>query len=45
MADERDIRRGIPKELWQRVKVAAALEGKTIRLWLVEVLMEKLGKK
>ncbi len=34
--------RGIPKELWHRVKVAATIRGILIGKWVKEALEEKL---
>jgi predicted HicB family RNase H-like nuclease len=36
--------RAIPISLIRRAKAAAALEGKTLRMWIVEAIQEKIRK-
>jgi len=36
--------RGVPTSLIRRAKAAAALEGKTLRIWAIEAIQEKLRK-
>jgi predicted HicB family RNase H-like nuclease len=36
--------RAIPISVIRRAKSAAALEGKTLRAWVIEAIQEKIGK-
>jgi predicted HicB family RNase H-like nuclease len=36
--------RGVPVSLIRRAKAAAALEGKTLRMWVIEAIQEKIRK-
>jgi predicted HicB family RNase H-like nuclease len=37
--------RGVPVSVIRRAKAAAALEGKTLRLFVIEAIQEKIRKK
>jgi hypothetical protein len=37
--------RGVPVSLIRRAKAAAALEGKTLRIYVIEAIQEKIRKK
>jgi len=37
--------RGVPVSLIRRAKAAAALEGKTLRIFVIEAIQEKIRKK
>jgi predicted HicB family RNase H-like nuclease len=37
--------RGVPSDLIRRAKSAAALQGKTLREWVVKAIEEKLKRK
>jgi len=47
MAETKDVKRTIPKDLWLKAKAQAILEGKNMRDWLAEAIESKLkqGKK
>jgi predicted HicB family RNase H-like nuclease len=36
--------RGVPVSVIRRAKAAAAIEGKTLRIWVVEAIQEKIRK-
>jgi predicted HicB family RNase H-like nuclease len=36
--------RGIPFSVIRRAKAAAALEGKTLRMWVIEAIQEKIRR-
>jgi predicted HicB family RNase H-like nuclease len=36
--------RAIPVSVIRRAKAAAALEGKTVRIWVIEAIQEKIRK-
>jgi predicted HicB family RNase H-like nuclease len=36
--------RSIPHSVIRRAKAAAALEGKTLRIWVIEAIQEKIRK-
>jgi len=36
--------RGIPVSVIRRAKAAAALEGKTLRMWVIEAIQEKIRR-
>lgn len=44
MAETKDVKRTIPKDLWLRAKAQAILEGKNMRDWLAEAIESKLKR-
>ena len=47
MAEDKGVinMRGVPVSLIRRAKAAAALQGKTLRIFVIEAIQEKIRKK
>lgn len=43
MADVREVKKMIPRELWRRARAQAILEDKSMRNWIVDLIEDRLG--
>jgi len=44
MADVREAKKMIPRDLWRRARAQAILEDKSMRDWIVELIEDRLSK-